>query len=377
MRWSLGLVIALSGCQSILGIDEFHTAGDAGPEADAAADAPSDADIDAPSDSLTCFGTLKSICFTTPPSGTVNLSGAFNTSSDARCVNYPQSGGPDLCVVSAATINAGAMTVQGSKPLVLIATNTINVTGEVDASSSITGSIGPSANGAGCTVTTGGAQTQGGGGGGGGGFGALGGKGGGGAGGGAFGPAGATINVMQIRGGCPGGKGGDGETGTGGTIGASGGAIALLAGTSITINNTGAVYASGAGGGAGSPSGANRGAGGGGGSGGLIVLEAPSITVSGTVTANGGGGGGGADAGNGNPGQDGKKASYNVVALGGPNEVGTHGGDGGDGGATVTPARDGLLPPNGGGGGGGGGVGVVWVHGTLTGTRVSPAPQVH
>lgn len=377
MRWSLGLVIALAGCQSLLGIDEFHTAGDAGPEADAATDAASDAELDAPSDSLTCFGALKSICFTSPPSGTINLSGTISTTTDVRCVNYPQSGGPDLCVISGATVNVATTSVQGNRPLVLVAMTTITVSGELDASSSAVGTVGAGANSAGCSVTTGGTQSSGGGGGGGGGLGAVGGGGGKGSSGGLAGPGGAVTTISQIRGGCPGGKGGDGSLNSGGSAGAGGGSLTLLAGSSISVAAAGGLYASGAGGGLGGVAGANRGAGGGGGSGGLIVLDAPSITVAGTVAANGGGGGGGADLGVGNNGDDGKKANYNIFASGGQNEGASHGGRGGDGGVLGTAASAGELPGNGGGGGGGGGVGVVWLHGTLTGTRVSPTPQVH
>ncbi len=371
MRWPVVVVIALSGCHAFLGIDDFQTAPDAG------VDTSSDAEIDAPSDSLTCLGTLKSICFTMPPSGDLVLAGTIDTSTDARCANYPQSGGADLCVIAGATITVGTVRVTGAKPLVLAAMTTISVTVQLDASS-IGVDVGGGANGAGCTVTTGQAQISGGGGGGGGGFGAVGAAGGRGANGGNPGLAGAPIAVTQIRGGCPGGKGGDGENGSGGRVGASGGALALLAGTSIQI--AGGVYASGAGGGGGSPASGNRGAGGGGGSGGLIVLEAPTINVVGTVTANGGGGGGGADGGNGSAGSDGARANYNSVAQGGNREGGSRGGDGGDGGYLAVAAMIGFAPPAsgfGGGGGGGGGVGVIWVHGAVTGTRFSPAVQMH
>lgn len=371
MRRSVVVVIALSGCHAVLGIDEFHTidAGDI--------DAPADAEIDAPSDSLTCFGTLKSICFTMPPTGDLMLSGTIDTSTDARCANYPQMGGVDLCVIAGATVTAGAVRVQGTKPLVVVGMTMVSITGSIDASS-IGTEVGGGANGAGCTVTTGQAQSSGGGGGGGGGFGVAGAGGGLGANGAMPGPSGAPIGVTQIRGGCPGGKGGDGEPGSGGRLGASGGAIAVLAGTAIQV--AGGVYASGAGGGGGSPLGTlNRGAGGGGGSGGLIVLEAPTINVTGTVAANGGGGGGGADAGTGFAGTDGTRMNYNVVPLGGNNEGGTHGGDGGDGGYVGGSAKAGREPGvGGGGGGGGGGVGVIWVHGALTGSnRFSPVPQMH
>lgn len=365
MRWSVVVVIALSGCHALLGIDDFQTATDGGV----------DAQSDVPSDSPTCFGTLTSICFTTPPTGDLSLAGTIDTSSDARCTSYSQVGGPDLCVIAGASISVGTVRVHGAKPLVLVGTSSISITTELDASS-IGTDVGGAANGAGCTVTTGQSQINGGGGGGGGGFGVTGAAGGSGSSGAMPGPAGAPIAVTQIRGGCPGGKGGDGEVGAGGRVGASGGAVALL--SRGTINVVGGVYASGAGGGAGNPAAANRGAGGGGGSGGLIVLEAPMINVTGTVTANGGGGGGGADLGNGSSGGDGNRMSYNLVAQGGANEASGKGGTGGDGGYLAIAAKSGFAPSgSGGGGGGGGGVGVIWVHGSITGSRFSPAFDLH
>ena len=103
---------------------------------------------------------------------------------------------------------------------------------------------------------------------------------------------------MRLRGGCAGQPGG-GLAGTGGG-GAGGGAVYLLSGGELTImgsiNASGSSGLGGVNGGDESP----HGGGGGGGSGGLIVLYgASSIATSTTTTlvANGGGGGGGAAAG--------------------------------------------------------------------------------
>ncbi len=387
VRWSVGLLIALSGCHALLGIDDFHTA-DAGGSSDARNDARSDANVDAFSDSLTCLGTLKPICFTTPPTGMLMIGGAIDTTSDVRCASYPQAFGPDLCVMSGSTVNVAAAMVVGSRPLVLVATDLLTVSGALDASSRSSGMIGAGANGAGCSATAGAPQGQGGSGGGGGGFGGVGGGGGKGSGGALQGAGGSLLTVTDIRGGCAGAKGGDGDPASGGRVGRGGGALALIAGATIRIVDTGSVFASGTGGGRGCPVGSlDGGGGGGGGSGGLIVLDAPMLSISGIVTANGGAGGGGCDLGQGNDGQDGRQTSYNVAAIGGAAESATHGGRGGDGGYLANAAQAGLASVdnggggnggNGGGGGGGGAVGVVWVHGTISGgARVSPAPQQH
>ena len=185
------------------------------------ADAIVDAPIDVPSDSLTCFGVLKSICFTAVPTGTISISGAIDTGTDVRCAVYPQAGGPDLCVISGAMINVAATTAKGPRPLVLIGTTAINVTGTLDVTSSSGGLAGAGS--------------------GGGGFGAVGGAGGRGANNGTAGAAGQVLGVTQLRGGCPGGKGGDGDGSSGGVVGLGGGAVALIAGTTIGISTNGAV----------------------------------------------------------------------------------------------------------------------------------------
>lgn len=372
--------MASAGCHALLGIDDFHTeAPDAGAD-DAAIDAAADAAIDAPSDALTCYGTLKPICFASVPMGNVILTGTLNTTTDPRCVSYPQTGGPDLCVIAADTVTVqGATVVAGARPLVLVGATRVRVEAFLDASSRRGVVVGAAANPTGCPALAGTAASQGGGGGGGGGGFGVAGGGGGKGGNGATGSAGGPVvsPVTLIRGGCPGGKGGDGETGSAGGGGDGGGAVVLLSGAMIQVTSTGGVFASGAGGG-GASSGPNRGAGGGGGSGGLLVLEAPAIDVQGTLTSNGGGGGGGGDAGGGQPGDNGTQQSYTQVANGGANEGASHGGPGGDGAFLGSTADPGLDAPNGGGGGGGGGVGVIWVKGTVSGgTKVSPALQVH
>lgn len=342
-------------------------------------DAPLDVSIDTPdgyvADARQCFGTPIAICLTSVPTNALALPAAINT--DTGCTQtVPQTNGPDLCVIAARTITVGAdARATGARPLVLVATETIDVQRVLDVSSKV-GSLGAAANAASCTVAQAGGDDSGGGAGGAGGsFQAKGGDGGRGDennngnpnGKAPGGTAGNAQTTAVVRGGC---KGGDGGT-AGGQRGAGspgGGAVYLIAGTSITVGTNGAVYASGAGG----LFGSNCDGGGGGGSGGMIGFDAPMITVTGRVAANGGGGGGGGGSGSaGGVGGDGTTTSFNARAAAGTSGN-PNGAAGGLGSAIGNPG--GGLGNNGdcGGGGGGGGVGFVWTHGTVTGTQISP-----
>ncbi len=263
----------------------------------------------------------------------------------------------DLSVAPGAVLRA-----EGARPLILAAWGTIDIAGDVDASSS-RARAGAGALAARCDegVQTGQFGNLFASGGGGGGFGGDGGRGGqaglsspilGGRGGVAL-PAAPSI----VRAGC---RGGASLLGTGIAVGGvGGGAVQLTARTRITIGPTARVHAGGAGG---------RGGefglgGGGGGSGGLIGLEAPFVNVRGTLAANGGGGGnssGFLGASGGMDGQDGRPDG--VLALGGA----AHGGctvPGGDGsGPTLRHGGDVLFATDCAGGGGGGGAGYVLIR---------------
>jgi hypothetical protein len=366
------LFLGLCGCSSILGLHD--------PSMGGVDDAPA---VDGNRDGTTCYGSgLFTMCPPVAPTAALSLSGMIDTRGDSRCVIADQAmSGPSLCVMLGTTIDVADTIVIGDRPLVLVATQMITVSGTLDASSVGTTRIGAGGNVAACAAPAGGMSSQGGGGGAGGSFGTLGGRGGTGANGSAIGgvPAPAP-GLVAIRGGCAGGTGGVGQTATaGGAGGASGGALYLIAAASITV--TGAVFASGAGGGGGNPT-VNvdrKGAGGGGGTGGLIGFDAPTISVSGIVAANGGGGGGGGDASQGMAGANGTTTQWNTPAAGGANEGGTHGAPGGAGGAGITAAADGdsVAGCCGAGGGGGGSVGIVYVKGALTGTMISPAPMIN
>jgi hypothetical protein len=387
---------------------------DAGVEGDASIDAP------VPPDGGVCLGNhlLGSVCLSRAPTAAVMLSGGTSINSanvtPGGCTEIlPQSGGPSLCIIAGTTItlpanvtfralavNPAGTTAAGTNPLVLIATQSINIQGTIDVASHVGEVIasmpvlGAGARSAiGCAAinidgTQGRPANQdfsfGGGGAAGGSFGSLGGAGGGGGNNNQVArgnPVAGTVPALLV-GGCPGGNGGDGD-GTGGGSGpggGGGGAVYLLAGDSITIS--GKINASGAGGGKGTAGMFSSGGGGGGGAGGLIGLEAPSITVTttGTLFANGGGGGagnGGTEGATGASGSD--PAAAITAATGGPGVNG--GGNGGNGSVGSAPASAGRNGSGGAeeaaGGGGGGGAGVIRVFGvppsSVTGAISPPA----
>jgi hypothetical protein len=286
--------------------------------------------------------------------------------------------GRDLLVLhtSAFTLAAGAsLDVTGDRPLVIAAESTIEIDGDLDASSrggkTTLPSNGPGASDSACAGTLDGSfsaqDNPVGSGGGGGGLAATGGTGGSGNAGNLRGAAGALVAIPALlRAGCAGGSGG-GRMKSVADGGQGGGAIELAARTSVTV--IGRINAGGAGGLGGIESGDG---GGGGGSGGLISFDAPTVTLApgSVIAANGGGGGAGADD---ERGGDGDDALLNAAsARGGGGKSNT----GGDGGAlTMFAGADGGSAQNGGGGGGGGSVGYVLVRARTfmsSGAVVSP-----
>jgi hypothetical protein len=387
---------------------------DAGGQGDAGVDVPM------PPDGGVCLGNhlLGSVCLSRAPTAPVTLSSAapINSASvtPGGCTEIlPQSGGPSLCIIAGTTITVSAsVTVRGfgvnpagtagagTNPLVLIATQSIDIQGTLDVASHVGEVIaGMPVLGAGARSAIGCAAinldgTQGrpanqdssfgGGGGAGGSLGSLGGTGGAGGNGNQVAPGNPVAGIVPalLVGGCPGGNGGngDGTGGGGGLGGGGGGAVYLLAGDSITIS--GKINASGAGGGKGSAGMFSSGGGGGAGSGGMIGLEAPRIMVTapGTLFANGGGGASGSGGDETDTGTSGSDPSVAMTAA--PGAPGNNGG--GAGGNGSVGAAPGSIGRNGSGqfreaagGGGGGGAGVIRVFGvapsSVTGA-ISPPP---
>jgi hypothetical protein len=260
-----------------------------------------------------------------------------------------QADGSPLAVLFATKVVIGpevVVTLHGSSPFALIATETIEVAGRLEGAahgyqgllgshSGLSGrkgdGMGPGA-GAGASV----------GGGGGGGFCGRGGDGGQGNRGGGQNASAALVPLVG------GSSGGNGQVWY---AGAGGGAIELVAARAITITGSGVVHAGGAGG---------EHEGGGGGSGGAILLEAPAVAVAGILAVNGGGGGSG--------GLFGDDAHPNDEPAPGGAAIRLNTGEGGTGSAGLTldgaPGNpnptfvDGTFS-----GGGGGGAGYIRING--------------
>ncbi len=368
-RAALLLLLVVPGCTQVFGLEPPRRGVDSGV-----------VDTDAPDDSMSvaCYGAgLVKVCPRDVPA-LVELTGDLDTTTDPRC----SSDSNVFCVIVATQVQVNAATsvgVSGSRPLVVLGTDTV----EISTTFGVGSYLGPMGLkvGAGegtpeqCGTAPVGASSAiaDAGGGAGGSFGGRGGDGGASGGGTAGGislPPRPAPTVL--RGGCPGGDGGDVVSTNGGAGGHGGGALYVIAGSSITITSMGILFAGGAGGAGGAQGG---GGGGGGGSGGFIGLDAPSITCQGFLSADGGGGGeGGATlSGNGAPGSS-SAANPTVRAPGGTGNQ--YGGDGGRGSlGTFVDGDDGLVGGDG-GGGGGGAAGVIKIYGggSAAGCMASPAP---
>lgn len=304
------------------------------------------------------------------PMGNTSITTDSSTDCDALVTGLGLAQNP--CVIVATTIKIDATFVYaayGVKPLILVATDTIEVAGEITAIADRAGlanTAGAGADPMGCALPI---AAVGEGGGAGGSFGARGGNGGTGDGGAGSTSAAAVASITNLRGGCAGSIGGGTSPGN---AGHGGGAIYLIAGTSITVS--GKINASGEGGDNGSLAGPTGGCGGG--AGGMIGLDAPSVAVSGAVFANGGGGGGGGGTTSGGNGND--PSGPTTPAVGGV--AGTGGGAGGAGSfLTTLPGQPGATSTSDSGGGGGGGTGVVKLYdgsGSMIGNdTISPPPS--
>lgn len=273
-----------------------------------------------------------------------------------------QSDGSELAVFAGKNIIAEStvqITVEGQRPLVLVAPGNISLRGSLYAvpddiyfskgnaggfsgpGASLTKGLGPGAGNATSSHAGGGSYCG------------LGGKGGA-ADGSLGGKAYGTKDLIPLLGGSSGGNGGT-------EAGAGGGAVQVVAGGDLTITATGVINVGGGGGGWNSS---------GAGSGGAILLEGTRVTVLGTLAANGGGGGEG-----GTFGDDGFRASPDDVAAPG-GYTGTEAKDDDGGNGSAAAELNGLpgAALNGGGGGGAGRIRINSASGSavVTGT-FSPA----
>lgn len=362
--WWASIAIALAGCSSILGIQPV-TVGDGGGSGTIA-----DAYQTQTIDGSLCEGSgAFEVCLTALPSAPVVVQGSIDTDASSYCFDgYTLPAEHPWCVVIGTTLAVHSVTAQGSRPLVLLATQDLTIAnGDLLDASSHQGVAGPAANNPACSTSSAGnagVLDDGGGAGAGGSFGTMGG--GGAAGGDSAATPGSVGGAIAMPsglfGGCPGGLGGEGNDpqtdecnpNMSDPPGAGGGAVYLLAGGTVRIDGT--VAAGGAGGGGGKLA---RGGGSGGGSGGLIVIWAgSSIMGNGQLVTTGGGGGGGADhCGNASFGVDG--------SLGGAAGPGADSDcpNGGSGAAGMAAGQPGLAGGTKGASAGGGGVGFVMIHG--------------
>ncbi|GEM_PF-2002891 len=322
----------------------------------------------------TCFGTLAidQVCFANAdlPSTKLDVNAEITIDTDdvsptSKCGPATLSSGDPACViaVTSLTLSSNAkIHVVGSKPVIFVATTTIDKGINLDAgaildASSVGGQVGAGATTTACALGTTGKDPVDKGGGYGGSFIALGGSGGKGDVGTSVGGSPPPIVATRLRGGCPGGIGEGNEKPR--AIG--GGVIALIANTMV---NDGTIVV---GGGGGAATATTLHGGNGGAAGGMIVLDAKlMLKGNGRVEARGGGGGQGA-GGNANQGLGGG-AGYdptNVVFEGhGGNSIGTTGGFGGDGApraGEMDVGGNGLIGTSTAAGGGGGGAsGVIF-----------------
>jgi hypothetical protein len=320
------------------------------------------------------------VCLDALPTAPVTITNDIDTTTDSRCLTA-QPGTwtarqPDACFIVGTTITlTGNTDVDGGRPLVLLATDTLTISGEIDAAAR-NGKVAPAAPFLNCGAfpQTPQMSMNGGGGGAGGSFVTRGGDGGRGDGNNTNG--GISIPMAGaptgLRAGCPGQNGAMGDV-AGGVGGGGGGVVYLVAGNLITIGMNGIVNASGAGGRAGD----DQSGGGGGGSGGMIVLHAAMIDAAqGRLLANGGGGASGAPDGNNNA-TDGNDPSPMTPLVGAAAVTGPAGccaGGAGFGGAvSAATGTQGNSNQSGGGGGGAGGY-IQSSHGL--GTEVSPMPVI-
>lgn len=344
-------------------------------------------DVDPTIDARLCYGAgAYAFCLDEPAIDPVIYTGSATldtsaTNAACKSVTWSVAGQPDACVIAGSLVQIPTLTVTGNRPLVLISTSTLEITGTLDVAGHRLGlgnKFGPGANTSPCVAGTPGVgSVDGGSGGAGGSFMSIGGDGGDGI----ANNNGVASDAEQttptrLRAGCHGTPGGFGHgTAGAGPAGFGGGGVYIYAATQITLAEGAIINASGGAGG--EPT--REGGGGGGGSGGMIVLAAPTIVGQGAgafIIANGGGGGGGADDTGGGTGVGGDEPDPTMptVAAAGGSSTGGNGGDGATGALSAQPGQNGGT--NVGGGGGGGGRGYIQSNVMPTSVSFSPAVTV-
>ncbi len=349
------IALMLAGCSSLLGLDPPVLVGG---DANRDGQGPLDGSADAP---CTSFSTELDTCQLDFSQATaIDLIDTSSYDSDSHFLTINGATAPSASVrvtgpagpievLLATTFHSelgSTFMLQGTTPVAIIATDAIQIDGEVVVGSGarFLASCAPLGG------VSGAPGNSGGGGGGGGAYQGSGGSGGEGDGATVQSGVGETSSAaIGLLAGCPGGSGGS-SANVGPDGGAGGGAVDFA--SAVSYSQSGGVQAGGAGG-LGGPQNAG---GSGGGSGGMILIESPNVTITGQLAANGGGGGGGAGATT--AGHDGDPGAFGTMpALGGMGGSGNGGGsDGASGGATLKlyGSTVGTIAVRGGGGGGGG-----------------------
>jgi hypothetical protein len=209
------VLFALTGCSAIFGLhDPTHGTVVDGP--------PSDVPDGRTPDASMCVGHgALAVCFDTLPTMSTQLPPSITTSDDAQCsttAHWVDAAQPTACFITGTDIvQSGTTVVDGTRPLVLVALGSLEVTGSIDASShvGVTGT-GPGADPAACPAFAGAAQPNANGGGG-----ASGTDGG-------VGNPGSDPNPLDPLVAAPGGagtRGGPGGAGAAGTMAAADGGV--------------------------------------------------------------------------------------------------------------------------------------------------------
>lgn len=362
------MIYAGFGCGNVpeVGMDAAETQDSFGP-------------LDGAPDAQMCFGSSPfDVCLHELPTNAVELPTVASTDPDSSLCSEEQLwqdlSQPDACFVVATSISASNSRVQGTRPLVLVATGSIDVVGQVDAAGHVAPYVSGPAAPANCGNYPAAPQNGSGAGGGAGASFRTGGAGGG-DGNNGNNTGGQNMPPFPVplifRAGCAAQNGGLGD-GAQSKGGSAGGAVYLVSGSTIRLASGSIIDVSG--GGATAPG--ARGGGGGGGSGGMLILHAPTIIddAGAKLVANGGGGASGGNATtSGVAGSDPDPNAPLVSAAGGSGIAGS----GGNGAAEGTTPVHGLTATVGeGGGGGGGGLGYIRSNHSLANAVTSPAVHV-
>src|SRR4051812_35527825 len=135
MRWLVAFLVWLPAC-------EFPRPLDVSADGSPATDATQVADGGAPPDAAACYGSFVQVCFFSvldAPVLPVTLNDDIDTDSVTVCDQHNFQA-KQYCIVSAAGLSVPAtktIRAYGSKPLILLSTTAVNISGNIDISSTV------------------------------------------------------------------------------------------------------------------------------------------------------------------------------------------------------------------------------------------------